>query len=114
MNKLVISAVIACGLWLLDSPVAAAHGGGHKPHRDYKVHYSDGYRREAYSRHRYHKNYYGVSHKRAKRMPRWLRHDRSFRRWYDRTRLRKNYRLSWYELFDIYRWEHSYDRRRRY
>ncbi len=55
--------------------------------------YSDGYR------------YTTLRHK---SMPRWLRHDRQFRRWYEYTPLRRYRSISWHELYDIYRWERRY------
>ena len=40
-------------------------------------------------------------------MPRWLKRDHSFRKWYTHTRLKRDRRLAWNQLFDIYRWETS-------
>ena len=115
MNKVIISAVLACGLLLLDSPAAEAHESGRKHkqsqgqyrHADAYRHDShrygryDGYRKEHRRGHR--SGYYYRSHK----MPHWLKRDKSFRHWYKRSRLRHDYRLSWHELFDFYRWNYA-------
>jgi hypothetical protein len=45
-------------------------------------------------------------------MPRWLRHDRGFRHWYDRTSLSRNHYLAWWQLYEIFRLERRYDHRR--
>ncbi len=107
MNKVLITALLAGGLLLLDAPEAAAHKRGHDQQR-----YSD----RAYSR-SYDRDYYyrGESrYQRSHKMPRWLKRDRSFRHWYKHTRLRRDRHISWNRLFDIYRWEHSYYRYRRH
>ncbi len=88
MNKMITVALIAGGLLLLDSPEAAAH----KEVRNV-------YQPSAY---------YRVEHRRAKHMPYWLKRDRSFRRWYKRTQLRRYRHMSWHRLYDIYRWERYY------
>jgi hypothetical protein len=99
MNKLGLSLLLAAGLFSLDISPASAHQQGDRVHV-----YSDGYR-YATMRHR--------------SMPRWLRHDRQFRRWYEHTPLNRYRRISWNELYDIYRWErryfssHSYNARNR-
>ena len=100
MNKVMTAAIIAGGLMLLNSPEAAAHK---------EVRYS-------YEPPPHYRHYRGVDVRRSKHMPRWLKHDDSFRHWYRHTSLRRDLRLGWYELFDIYRWEHRWDRRweRRY
>jgi len=85
MNKIVTVALIAGGLLLLDSPEAAAH----KEVRN-------SYQPSAH---------YRVETRRAKHMPFWLKRNRSFRKWYKHTRLRRNRHLAWHQLFDIYRWE---------
>jgi len=82
MNKIITVALIAGGLLLLDSPEAAAH----KEVRNV-------YQPSAY---------YRVEHRRAKHMPNWLKRDRSFRRWYKRTHLRRYKRIGWHRLYDIY------------
>ena len=113
MNKVLIATVLACGLLLLESPEAAAHEEKGDRYRQVDRDRSSAYRRDAHSRDHYSRNpYRGEWHDtrqtRAKKMPRWLKHDRSFRRWLDYTRLERNRRLSWHQLFDIYRWERSY------
>jgi hypothetical protein len=91
MNKILTVALLAGGLLLLDSPEAAAH-------------------KEI--RHTYQPSaYYRFETRRAKKMPFWLKRDRSFRRWYKHTRLRRNSYLAWHQLFDIYRWERGYVKR---
>lgn len=114
MNKVILSAVIACGLLLLDAPEAAAHEQRDGQYRAPRYDYSDSYRRDGYGRDSYSRDYYGSRHKRAKEMPRWLKRNKSFRRWIRHSHLRENRRLSWYQLFDIYRWEHSDYRYRRH
>ncbi len=120
MNKLFVSTVMACGLLLLNAPEASAHQDrdGHHRAKSHDSYGRDSYRkdhnrREVY-RDGYRHDYYSNRYKRAKEMPRWLKRDRSFRRWLDHSRLRKNRRLSWHQLFDIYRTEHSYYRYRRH
>ena len=115
MNKVILSALIACGLLLLDVPEAAAHESTDSQYRSHRYDNSNSYRRDSYSRDGYRDRYrgdyrrdhYGSRHKRAKEMPRWLKRNKSFRHWIRHSRLRQNRRLSWNELFDIYRWEHS-------
>jgi len=85
MNKIITVALVAGGLLLLDSPEAAAH-------KEVRTVYPPS-------------TYYRVATPRAKHMPNWLKRNRSFRNWYKHTRLRKNRRLAWYQLFEIYRWE---------
>jgi hypothetical protein len=43
-------------------------------------------------------------------MPRWLKHNRAFRHWYRHTPLKRDRRLAWNELFDIYRFERRFGR----
>lgn len=129
MNKLIIPAVIASGLLFGHSPEALADGAKYKSHRtsinlhynyrgayrgDRKYSRSRNYNRYAYKRNQYRNYRYSPSYYRVSRTPSWLRHDRSFRRWYNRTQWRIDHRLSWHELFDIYRWERRYDRRYRH
>ena len=119
MNKVIISAILACGLLLLDSPEAAAHDGSKRQYRASEYQRYDSFRRDAHSRDYYsrERNRSAYDHHRQKRsnkMPRWLKQDRSFRHWLQRSRLNKNRRLSWHQLFDIYRWEHSYYRYQRH
>jgi len=119
MNKVLISMVLACGLLLLDSPEAAAHDGGKGQHRvhKYATHSHEIHSRGSYRVLRYrddYRGYRGSKYKRDKKMPRWLKHNRSFRHWYEHTRLRKERHLTWHQVFDIYYREHSYPRYRRY
>jgi len=119
MNKLLISTFMACGLLLLDSPEAAAHEDSYSQHRMPSYDRSGSYRRDAYgrdsySRDGYRRDHYRPRYARENKMPRWLKRDRSFRHWFKHSKLRKNRRLSWHQLFDIYRWEYSYRRYRRH
>ena len=100
MNKVMMTALIAGGLMLVNSPEAAAHK---------EVRHT--YQTPAY----YHYDY-DADARRSKHMPRWLKHNDSFRRWYKHTQLKRNPRLAWNALFDIYRWERRYEYRydRRY
>ena len=93
MNKIITVALIAGGLLLLESPEAAAH-------------------KEV--RPAYHPSaYYRLELRRTKQMPQWLKRNRSFRKWYKRTHLRKIRHLAWHELFAIYRWERADARKHR-
>ncbi len=103
MNKLMTAALVAGGLMLLNTPEAAAHTEGRYSHDSQP--YYDNYRRD----------YRGAHMRRSEHMPRWLKRNDSFRRWYRHSSLKRNWRLGWGELFDIYRWErhygHRYDKR---
>lgn len=108
MNKILISTLIACGLLLLDVPEAAAHKDGHGHKRYSERHYSRSYDRDYYPRSGYRKNKHYVSkYARSSKMPRWLKRDHSFKRWYHRSGLQYDRYLSWQRVFDIYVWEHS-------
>jgi hypothetical protein len=116
MNKLLITAILAGGLLLLDSPEAAANTevkNKHRPPAQY--HYDrqdrDGLRGQQYRRDYYERN---ARHVRASKMPRWLKRKKSFRRWYQQTPLRKYRRMTWDQLFEIYRWERAYFRYNRH
>jgi len=85
MNKLMMTAVIAGGLMLMNSPEAAAH------QLVYNVHQSNTHTR--------------IEVRRPDHMPRWLKRDKGFRHWYARTPLRRDRLLAWQQLFDIFRWE---------
>lgn len=102
MNKLLTATVMTASLLLLDMPEAAAHGGIHDKHYRTDKHYSRHYDRDYRPHRRYHK---AVKFKRSKNMPYWLERDRSFRHWYRHSMLRKDRRISWNRLFDIYRYE---------
>jgi hypothetical protein len=126
MNKVILSIVMACGLMLLEAPEAAAHEQRDSQHRatPYQSHSRDSYSRDhnrkgyrhGYKRdhkYDYRRGHYGSRYKRTNEMPRWLKRNKSFRHWIRHSGLRENRRLSWNQLFDIYRWEHynyRYDR----
>ena len=93
MNKIITLALRAGGLLLLDSPEAAAH-------KEVRVVYQPA-------------THYRMDLRRPKHMPHWLKRNHSFRMWYQHTRLRKNRRLAWYQLYDIYRWERRDARKHR-
>ena len=124
MNKVLISVVAACGLLLVVSPEASAHEEYGPQQRSHAYDHPeadrrhsnrrDVYVRDSYHRDRYRGDHHNARHHRAKQMPRWLKRDRSFRHWFEHSRLRKNRRLSWDRLFDLYRWENAYFRYRRY
>ena len=92
MNKLITAAVIAGGLMLLNSPEAAAHKevrNAYQPSAHYYAH---------------------VDVRRAHHMPRWLKRNKGFRHWYRHTPLKRDRRLAWHQLFDIYRFERRFGR----
>ena len=89
MNKLMTTALVAGGLMLINSPEAAAHK---------EV-------RNVYEPPAYYQPVRHADYRRSKHMPRWLKRDHSFRKWYKHTRLSRDRRLAWNQLFDIYRWE---------
>ena len=102
MNKLMTAALVAGGLMLLNTPEAAAHTEVRYSH--VPAPYYDN-----------HRGYYrGGDVRRSERMPRWLKRNDSFRKWYRHSSLQRNWRLAWGELFEIYHWErrygHRYDR----
>ena len=99
MNKLMTAALLAGGLMLLNTPEAAAHT---------EVRYS--YESPPYYDN--HRGYYrGTDMRRSGHMPRWLKRNESFRKWYRHSSLKRHQRLAWGELFDIYRWERRYGNR---
>lgn len=118
MNKVILSTVMACGLLLLDAPEAAAHEQRDSQYRatSHQSHSRDSYSRDHYRRdHKYEhrRAYYGSHYGWTRDMPRWLQRNKSFRHWMRHSGLRANRRLSWNQLFDIYRWQHynyRYDR----
>jgi hypothetical protein len=99
MNKVMTTALIAGGLMLINSPEAAAHEEVRHTHQAPAYYY-----------------YPGVDVRRPRHMPRWLHRNHEFRYWYRHTPLRRNLRIAWHELFDIYRWERRHATRfdRRY
>jgi len=94
MKKLLISTVIACGLLLLDAPEAAAHDKRDRQHSSPRADDSDKNRHDSYGRRSYRRHDYTSKYKGVNRMPRWFRHDRSFRRWFEYSRLRRDHWLS--------------------
>jgi len=119
MNKVLIGSVLACALLLLESPEAAAHEERGSHYRPPAYNYSVAYRRDShsrgyYSRDKHRGDRYDNRHKRTTKMPKWLNRDRSFRRWFEHTRLRRNRQITWNQLFDVYRWEHFYYRYHRH
>jgi len=115
MNKVLIGSILACGLLLLESPEAAAHEERGAQYRSLAYdHARYSHSRDYYSRNAYRGERHDKRHKRAKKMPSWLKHDRSFRRWLDNTRFDRNRYVTWYQLFDIYVWERSSHRYYRY
>ena len=94
MNKVMIAATLAGSFLLLNSPEAAAHKEVRNVY-DSPAHY------HPYDR---------VHVRRAKHMPRWLQRKHGFRHWYRHTPLKRNKRLAWSELFEIYRWERRWGR----
>lgn len=102
MNKIFFITLIAGGLLLLISPEAAAKHAVRPDYMPRTYQHTDTYYRDSYRR-----DYNGHRHARSHRMPRWLQHERSFRRWYRHSHHRRNAYVSWYRLFSIYRWETS-------
>ena len=94
MNKLMTTALVAGGLMLMNSPEAAAHK---------EV-------RNVYEPPAYYQTGRHADYRRSRDMPRWLKRDRSFHKWYKHTRLKRDRRLAWNQLFDIYRWERHWGR----
>ena len=94
MNKVMTAALIAGGLMLLNSPEAAAHK---------EV-------RNVYQPPAYYDSYTRIDVRRSRHMPYWLKRDRSFVHWYQRSPLKRDLRLAWHQLFDIYRWESRWGR----
>jgi hypothetical protein len=88
MNKLMIAAVIAGGLMLLESPGAAAHSRVHEV-----------YRAPVHAR---------IDVHRSGHMPGWLHRHKAFRHWYRSSPLRHDRQLGWQQLYEIYRWEHRW------
>jgi hypothetical protein len=92
MNKVMAVVVIAGGLMLMNSPEATAHQTVHN----------------VYQPPTYYQSYGRIDERRPDHMPSWMKRDKSFRHWYNRTSLKHNRRLDWHELFNIYRWERSW------
>ena len=87
MNKVMTVVVIAGGLMLMNSPEATAHQTVHN----------------VYQPPTYYQSYGRIDERRPDHMPSWMKRDKSFRHWYNRTSLKHNRRLDWHELFNIYR-----------
>ena len=85
MNKMMIAAVVAGGLMLMNSPEAAAHKEVRNVHSAHTYAYLDV--------------------RRPQQMPRWLKRNKAFRHWYANTSLSRDRRLAWGQLYEIYRWE---------
>ena len=92
MNKLMTVAVIAGGLMLLNSPQAAAHKEVRHVYQPSAHHYTH------------------VDVRRSNHMPRWLKRNKGFRHWYRHTPLKRDRRLAWHQLLDIYRFERRFGR----
>lgn len=90
MNKLMTVTLIAGGLMLMNSPEAVAH----KQVRN-------AYQPPAY---------YHADIPRASHMPRWLERNYSFRKWYQHSRLKRDRRLAWHQLYEIFSWERRWGR----
>ena len=94
MNKVMIAATLAGSFLLMSSPEAAAHK---------EVHYR-------YGPPAYYHSYDRVEVRRVKHMPRWLKRKHGFRHWYRHSPLTRDKRLTWNELFRIYKWERHWGR----
>jgi len=106
----------------MNKVILAAHEQRDSQYRatPYQSHSRESYSRDGYRRdHKYDRRYdnrhgyYGSRYRRTNDVPRWLKRNKSFRHWMRHSGLRENRRLSWNQLFDIYRWErynHRYDR----
>ncbi len=87
MLRMMIPLIAAGGFLLLDAPQAAAHQEVRNLHLPAP--------------------YYHVDHRRMDRMPRWLKRNKPFVRWYRHSEFRHDRRLSWNELFRIYHWRRA-------
>lgn len=94
MNKLMTAAVVAGGLMLLNSPEAAAHQEA----------------RNMYQLPAHYRAYAYVDVRRPKHMPSWMKRDKGFKYWYRHSSLKRNWRLGWHQLFEIYRFERRFGR----
>lgn len=90
MNRMMIAAVVAGGLLLMNSPEATAHQEVRNVHQSHA--------------------YTHIEVRRPHRMPGWLKHNKAFRHWYAHTPLKRDRRLAWHQLFDIFSWEHRWGR----
>ncbi len=87
MLRTMIPLIAAGGFFLLDAPQAAAHPEVRNLHHAAP--------------------YYRVDHRRADRMPRWLKRNKPFVRWYRHSGFRHDRWLSWNDLFRIFRWQRA-------
>lgn len=118
MNKILTFTLLTCGLLLLDIPEAAAR----KEVRNYEIPPSvqrgfreqqsvvraKKYRSKGYSYDRYRGQRYYKQYRRSSKMPVWLKRNRSFTHWYSRSQVRRDRRLSWTIVFEIYQWQRSH------
>lgn len=106
MNKVLLSTLLVGSLLLLNSPEAAADREVRDPHWQAEYRHYRPYKRDHHAYRKYRRDYQYARHRRSHTMPHWLHDNRSFRRWYGRSQLRHDRRLSWYRLFDAYRYGH--------
>ena len=90
MKKMMIAAVVAGGLLLMNSPEAAAHQQVRHVNKS--------------------QTYSHIEARRSHRMPGWLKRNKAFRHWYSHTPLQRDRRLAWHQLFEIFSWEYRRDR----
>ncbi len=114
MNKILISALLAGSLLLLDSPEAAAHKEARSQHRSPTIRVYDAHDRHSYKREHYWHGVHAARHARDRNMPRWLKRNTSFHHWFDHSHLRRDRHLSWHQLFTVYYREHHDYRYRSY
>lgn len=123
MNKILSFSILACGLLLLDVPEAVAHK--EVRNRELPPSYQRGFRDDHGGYHRYRRHdYWGKSYRdkdywdkrhhskqrHYKKMPKWLKRDRGFQRWYRYSEYGRDRRLSWSTLFEIYQWQRAHRR----
>jgi hypothetical protein len=60
------------------------------------------HKRDGGHRHQVERHGYVHAPVRARHMPRWLRHDRQFRRWYRHSSIRHNPYLPWWKVYRVY------------
>jgi hypothetical protein len=84
---MMIPLVAAGGFLLLDAPQASAHQEVRSLHHP--------------------SAHYRVDHRRTNTMPRWLKRNKPFVRWYRHSDVRYDRWLSWNELFRIFRWQRA-------
>ncbi len=94
MNKLSVGLLLAASLFFIDVSPAAAHHGADRAN--------------------VYRDHYYVDVRQHKKMPKWLKRNKQFRHWYRHTPLKHYRRISWSQLYEIYRWERRYFLSRRY